>query len=295
MAIAGAGGKPVDVGGHTLRAQLLGTEGPTVVFENGGGSPSYTWSLVEEQLAGVTSTVTYDRAGIGWSEPRRGPATPSVVSAELETLLLALGAPTPWILVAHSIGGLYAIDFCARNRERVAGLVMVDASGPEVYAPIRASFSRPVRLAQRFMPPLMTTADHLGLLTRLQGPGAKKLPAGVMTPPGWDRAAEEFWQGRNRLLGNAAEIRDLTRSCDEVRGVTLGELPMVVVSAGKPDPMFAKFWDTWESGQRDLLGLSSNARQVVAGKSGHYVQLSEPELVTEAVISLLAAKPVGNT
>lgn len=287
MTIAPRGGKPVNVGDHTLRAQFIGTGGPTVVFENGGGSPSYVWALVQERLADVASTVTYDRAGVGWSEPRKGPASPAAVSAELEALLLALGAPLPWIVVAHSIGGLYAVDFCARHRDRVTGLVLVDSSTPDVYAKILGRLGKGRRFAQPFLAPAMAAADRLGLLTLMQRGSAEDPPAGMPVPTGWREAKNAFWRGRNRLLGNAAEIRALDETCDAVRPLDLGDLPLVVVSAGKPSAGFAKFWDVWESAQTDLLSLSTNSRQVVATESGHYVQVSDPDLVTSAIESLI--------
>lgn len=289
MIIAKRGGDPVNVGDHTLRAQLLGTGGPTVVFENGGGSPSYVWAFVQERLAGVASTLTYDRAGVGWSEPRKGPASPEAVGADLEALLLALGAPLPWILVAHSIGGLYAIDFCARHRDRVAGLVLVDSSTPNVYAKIAARLGKGRRFAQPFMAPAMAAADRLGLLTLMQRGSGEDPPPGTPVPAGWTEAKNEFWRGRNRLLGNAAEIRALNETCDAIRPLDLGNLPLVVVSAGKPGPGFAKFWDIWELAQKELLNLSTNSSHVVAANSGHYVQISEPDLVASAIRSLISA------
>jgi hypothetical protein len=133
----------------------------------------------------------------------------------------------------------------------------------------------------------MAAADHLGLLTLVQRGNGEDPPAGMPVPTGWEQAKSEFWRGRKRLLGNAAEIRALDETCDAVRPLNLDHLPLVVVSAGKPSPMFAKFWDIWQSAQKDLLSLSTDSRQVIAAESGHYVQISEPGIVTSAIESLL--------
>jgi pimeloyl-ACP methyl ester carboxylesterase len=40
--------------------------------------------------------------------------------------------------------------------------------------------------------------------------------------------------------------------------------------------------------QKELAGLSSQGKQVIAQKSGHYIQLDEPELVIDAIRELIA-------
>ena len=83
IASAGAGGLPaqaaqssmVDVGGHKLNVRLAGTAKPgvpTVVFESGLGTPVVAWTALQSEIAGVTKTIAYDRAGIGQSPA--GPA-----------------------------------------------------------------------------------------------------------------------------------------------------------------------------------------------------------------------------
>jgi len=39
--------------------------------------------------------------------------------------------------------------------------------------------------------------------------------------------------------------------------------------------------------QMELTELSSNSKQVIAQKSGHYIQLEQPELVIAAVLEIV--------
>jgi pimeloyl-ACP methyl ester carboxylesterase len=126
-------GSLVDIGGRRLCARRAGSGSPTVIFENGAGVPSYGWAYVQDEVAKRTTTVVYDRGGIGWSEPGPKPRSAKRLNAELGALLNALETPPPWILVGHSIGALYALSFAASHRSEVVGLVLVDPVHPEVY------------------------------------------------------------------------------------------------------------------------------------------------------------------
>ena len=56
-----------------------------------------------------------------------------------------------------------------------------------------------------------------------------------------------------------------------------------------PEDLHRKIEAPWQEGQRKLVKLSSQSRQIIAEKSGHYIQLSEPELVVEAIRQVVDA------
>lgn len=70
-------GRLVDVGGYRMHLDCRGEGAPTVVMDAGLGGSSLDWSLVQADLAGTVQVCTYDRAGMGWSEPRPGPRNPA--------------------------------------------------------------------------------------------------------------------------------------------------------------------------------------------------------------------------
>ena len=88
---------------------------------NGQSSFSIDWALVQPQVARLTRVCTYDRAGYAWSE--RGPATGSVeqTTDDLHLLLRTAGVHPPYILVGHSIGGLYVQGYQRRYPREVVG------------------------------------------------------------------------------------------------------------------------------------------------------------------------------
>src|SRR5215468_5122692 len=87
----------VDVGGHQLRMLIRGRGSPTVVFETGGsgdsGGPLEAWERVQPAVSKFTRTVTYDRAGIGFSPPGPKPRDARQIARELHIALQNAHAP----------------------------------------------------------------------------------------------------------------------------------------------------------------------------------------------------------
>ena len=126
----------VDIGdGRRSRLVCAGPSGGadlTVLMESGAFGLAADWGVVQERLtARGQRSCAYDRAGLGWSDPGPEPRDGLAVVSDLEKLLAASGERGPFILVGHSMAGLYLRLFAARNPALVAGVVLVDATTPE--------------------------------------------------------------------------------------------------------------------------------------------------------------------
>src|SRR5947209_9811456 len=82
-----APGRLIDIGDCRLHVDLRGEGSPAVVFEAGIAATSLSWRLVQPEIARITTTASYDRAGLGWSDPAQGPRDLRQVVRELELLL----------------------------------------------------------------------------------------------------------------------------------------------------------------------------------------------------------------
>lgn len=102
----------------------------TVVFENGLGGTLDWWAKVFPELAKDTSVFAYNRPGYGRSELMPTPRDGAHVVDELRALLQSKGIKPPYVLVGHSLGGLYMQLFARRYPEEVGGLVLVDSTHP---------------------------------------------------------------------------------------------------------------------------------------------------------------------
>jgi pimeloyl-ACP methyl ester carboxylesterase len=122
------------VNGQNLHFETLGASGPTIVFEAGLGNDSTTWKLVAGPIAQFARVVLYDRAGLGESLPmnNKGSAiTADEVATNLHALLSAADIRPPYLLVGHSLGGLYVQVFARKYPEDVSGVVLLESSNAD--------------------------------------------------------------------------------------------------------------------------------------------------------------------
>lgn len=280
-------GKLVDVGGRKMHINCMGEGSPTVVLDSGLGDTYLSWRKVQPEIAKFTSVCSYDRAGLGYSDPSSQPRTSQVIAEELHALLHAAAIPPPYVLVGHSMGGYDVRLFASLYRNEVAGMVLVDASHPDQ--------------ENRFPPELknfegseIREIEFLAFATPF---GITRLLRLCDDDP-ISRAAEcNFHSAREGL----AELKAFHESAAQTGSTgSLGDLPLVVLShdPDKPSsdfpPDLAKsINEAWTKMQMELTHLSTRGTQVIAKGSGHYVQLDRPELVIEAVRNVvgLAAHP----
>jgi len=97
-----------------------------------GADKPVAW--VQPEIAKATRVCSYDRAGHGWSDPGPEPRDVAQHARELHTLLSKAGVAGPYVLVGHSLGGLYVRTFAAQYPGEVAGMVLVESSHPDAWA-----------------------------------------------------------------------------------------------------------------------------------------------------------------
>ena len=118
------------VNGHGVELALSRHGGVPVVFENGLGGQMTWWRDVLAELARDTTTLAYNRPGYGQSSPTDMPRDGQHVVEELRALLRAQHLNPPYVLVGHSLGGLYMQLFARRYPQETLALVLVDSTHP---------------------------------------------------------------------------------------------------------------------------------------------------------------------
>lgn len=101
-----------------------------VVFENGLGGRMDWWKKVLPEISNDTTTFAYNRPGYGNSDPVSTPRDGLHIVDELRVLLHSKGIKPPYILVGHSLGGLYMQLFARRYPAEVSALILVDSTHP---------------------------------------------------------------------------------------------------------------------------------------------------------------------
>jgi pimeloyl-ACP methyl ester carboxylesterase len=258
----------VDVDGRKIHLECKGAGAPTVILISGYRNSAEIWTVkpgpgltpVFAAVAQFTRTCAYDRPGtivdadhLSRSERVPMPRTTEAIATELHAMLESAGIKGPYVLAAHSLGGLFARLYTATYPEDVAGMVLIDAWQEDLEA--------------------------------LLGPAqwAAYVDLATPPPPGLDSYADlEFVDFKAASAG----MREALKSGP------LRPMPLYVISRGKPVQLppdvpvaFSPnaFEAAWREGQRRLAALRPDARHQIAAESDHYIQIEQPVLVVEAI------------
>ena len=306
-------GKLVDVGGYRLHLNCTGKNGPTVVLIAGAGDFSFDWGLMQPEVSRFTRVCSYDRAGLAWSDPGPTPRTMRQDAYELHTLLKTARVQAPYVLVGHSIGGLIARVYAEQYPAEVAGMVLVDSTHEDTTLMYQGKLVRvregakgvavpPVQTMQS-SPPKPAAAEDIEQFEFNQKmfgapktePPFDKLPASIQAMRLWFRsqppraaAGPDFWAEELQAMYTAR-----AKSPHQ-----LGDKPLVVLLAkpvgdNLPPGISPDDWKQINEEKRrqkvEIANLSRNSKLIVAERSGHHIQLDEPQVVTDAIRVVVGA------
>jgi pimeloyl-ACP methyl ester carboxylesterase len=120
----------LNISGQKFYIETNGEHRPVIVFETGQGTDSSTWTFVAGPVSKFARVVLYDRAGLGQSLPMmaKSAVTADQVVTHLHALLATANTRAPYILVGHSLGGLYIQLYAKIYPKEVSGMVLLDSS-----------------------------------------------------------------------------------------------------------------------------------------------------------------------
>jgi pimeloyl-ACP methyl ester carboxylesterase len=250
----------VDIGGRTLHMTCKGAGGPTVVMESGVTRSGDDWAAVQALIAPTVRACTYDRAGLGRSDPRPTlPCTLQDVGDDLRALLIAADIPRPCILVGHSLGGLIARLYTSQHPQDVVGMVFVDTITADAFA--------------RWF---------------------EQLPQESPDEPMGIRGLRH-WVTQTHL-----PVESLEWPIDDAQTAAVGsfgDIPLVVLTPKEPvlsrgfnitGELAARLDRLDYQMQQELAALTPNGSLIFVDDCGHLMQLDQPQAVADAILSVLA-------
>ena len=286
----------VDVGGHKVHLYCTGRDGPTVVLLAGASSFSIDWALVQPKLS--TTTCAFDRPGYAWSDAAGVVDDGKQVVRDLHEALLRTNQPRPYVLVAHSLGGLFARLFYDTFPEDVGGMVLLDAAHEDgLFSSVDG---RPVPITS------LTEPEYLAA-------NVPSLPARVpeaRLEDAYRRLPEDIQQLHLALL---------TRFFDKMKSATVPEMiafqkasyatlmrlhqisalqehplhdvPLVILSRGMNDTVLQQRL------QAELARLSTNVMHVTVRNADHEIHLYAPDVTVSYIETVVDAvrnqQPLG--
>lgn len=260
----------VEIGsGRHLYLQCRGRGAPTVILESGYHNSSDPWSqsdaaapakgpAVLPALAGEHRVCAYDRPGTlrnsdpptlsDRSSPVAMPRTARDVVTDLHALLGAAHIPGPYVLVGHSLGGLFIRLYAQTYPEQVRGLVFVDAFAAEI--------------------PELMGSDWPAYRQALDGP-----------PPSFANSPSFETVDIDRSVAQVTAAPALP----PVPAVVLTRTEPFLIPPDLPAEKGAMLEQAWRDATTDLVALRPQTPRISATGSDHFVQIHQPDLVCASV------------
>ncbi|MFN8441094.1 MAG: alpha/beta hydrolase [Caldilineaceae bacterium] len=258
-----------NIGGRNLALFCEGAGSPTVILEAGLAGDHTTWELVQPQAAKLSRTCSYDRAGMGESDPASTPRTSADVVNDLHRLLEVAGEKRPYLLVGHSFGGLHTRLFAATYPDEVIGMILVDAVHEDWWRK-----------------------------------GAALLPAATANEDPAIAELRRYFTSDGGSPNENSEGIDIAATAEQVRkGGRFGDKPLVVLVAGIPDVLPPNLPEQLQLAlvkllQQDLpqqfVHLSTNSIKVDVPNSGHDIPRQRPDIVVVAIKTLVEINQSGS-
>jgi len=283
-------GHLVDVGGYRLHLYCTGANlngRPTVILEQSAGGFALNWFLVQPQVAKLTRVCAYDRAGLGWSEPGMQPRNGQAIAKDLHTLLHRAGIGGPYVLAGHSYGGLLVRAYAVQYPDEVAGLVLLDAAHPDEWTRTPQGQATYQQDSQNYA--IARYAARLGVL-RLVSIPFTTTPAALSTQQQAEYRAltrtTQYWDSV------AAESRAIGETMALVRDASLGDLPLMVVTAGNNLTNLDGHWAMY---QRELAALSTNSVHKVVEGADHASLWADPNYAVPSSAAIVQVVEAART
>jgi pimeloyl-ACP methyl ester carboxylesterase len=286
-----APGQMVAVGGFKMHLFCTGANSagsPTVILETGLGSTSAAWALVQPEVAKATRVCSYDRAGMGWSEPMPAPRDAQHIAEELHNLLHNANVPSPYVLVGWSYGGLYVREYAGQYGDEVAGMVLLDSSHPDQWTSTpqgQAQFASNAKI--------YTVAPTLARLGVMRVMGLLQPSSGLPTP--YDEALQVSFAATKDWDTQSAEFLASPETDDQVHKLTsLDDMPLFVLSAtehGLPSELERQSQEF----QNELAALSTNSVHQIMQGADHASFWRDPGMAKVSVAAILQVVNAADT
>jgi pimeloyl-ACP methyl ester carboxylesterase len=300
----------IDVGGgRKMNLFCMGTGSHTVIFDAGGGDWSVIWALVQPGVAAHARACSYDRAGMGYSDPSDYPRSPLYIVEDLHALIRAAKIDTPVILVGHSLGGFNMKLYAALYPKDVAGLVLVDpAEDREVtrtHNALLAKFGATATAEQELQYLTQNDAEECATAARVHDLDPKSDLYKKCTDPAWKQLGPVIAAERQKIqVKRAYQVAQASEYAHDIYTDTgsdgvysnlfskhaLGDKPLIVLTQSMYNPKnpmapLNKF--AWDLLHEQTAALSTRGINRFVPESSHNIQMDHPQVVIDAINEVL--------
>lgn len=272
-------GNLIDVGGYKLHLYCIGEGAPTVILDAAFPAQVSNWIWVQPQIAKTTRVCAYDRAGHGWSDPGPEPRDAQQHARELKTLLEKANEQGPFVLVGHSLGGLYVREFADMFPDQVAGMALIEGTHPDSWK--RQNITEGVGADAG----MLSVAPMLARVGFFRA-GLFPVPKADAALPEQQRAEEQAYFDSVKYFENLRAVNNsFSAALQQVRETkSLDNKPLVIVIGTASE----NFQGIARELQDELLKLSTNTTFVSVEGATHSGLVDDERFADETANAILA-------
>jgi len=233
----------------THEYKLIGSGEKSIIFLNGFRMKFESWNMVYPEILTNHKVLLFNRSGVGKSMKAQVAQTGKCVVEEIHKLLSKLEMNLPYIFVTHSLGGIFANLYARTYQNDVSGIIFVDTPHP----------------------------SEIAKQKKIRGPF-------------FLRVINEGLKKAEKLLDKYKYSEDecIEETVTQIQNMSyFPHIPIAIVSGTKKMPLVSQeAFILHQEYQTKILELSSHSKQYYCHKSGHFPQITEPEVVISAIFDI---------
>jgi pimeloyl-ACP methyl ester carboxylesterase len=296
-----------------LNYELMGKGDYALVVETALSSTFAEWKPILEPLSNQYLVFLYDRAGYGDSDEATTERTPKVIAYELNALIRQVIPDKKYIFVGHSVGGLYVQQYVRDYPKNIVGAVFLDpaTTNENVFkSSLTPKEYKKSGIDKSMMLKLGVVLGRLGLLQLFKPLLKKSIP--FYYYKNYDAAAE------TQILNHLTQLKSYKASLREYQAylkqeevaaqLNVNPFPKIPVRVLYHNPQvmieeimnFGRLTETeathiehvWRTIiENSYVHLSDDYFFEIAEKSGHFIHLTDQELLLQTIQEVRKAIP----
>ncbi|MCE4049109.1 MULTISPECIES: alpha/beta hydrolase [Bacillaceae] len=228
-----------------IEYSISGKGEPNIILMNGGSGPIEGWMKIIKEISKMSAVFAYNRLGVGDSEKPKENQDGITIIETLREALAVLNIKPPYLLVGHSLGGLYANLYARLYPDEVYGVVFLEASHPND----------------------MLLDEHYGKIVK----SVNKMLSRFDT-----LSAHKKFDEIHFVKKTIQQINEHP---------SFPEIPLYVITGGKANRLIPKeALKRRQENQLELLTLAKTSKQIIAKNSGHFPQLTDHKIVITTIL-----------
>lgn len=288
-------GTDVNIDGKHIRVAVAGEGDKTIVLLSGMGtaSPIIDFKPLADKLSKENKVVTIEYAGYGLSDDSNEERTSEAIVEEIRATLKQLEIKPPYILMPHSISGIYSLAYAANYPAEVAAIIGIDSSVPN-----QAKYDDNIEVSKGLYN-LVRVMDATGI-TRFSYLGGEPYLQDMKASGSYSKDdmnnVTALLSRKSISKSQFSEAKNFMNNCKELYDVKYPQnVPVLFILSNSScetlsDEMQKRgFEETWEGLHKDVIS-NPEIQQIAYLDGEHYLHWTQSEEIANQTMKFIQDK-----